>query len=58
LVEVAGIEPASFGTATGLLRAQPDFRPRPHQSLRRVGGCPVAVWFSVHPRDRVGRWSS
>jgi hypothetical protein len=43
MVEVAGIEPASFGTEPGLLRAEPDLGCQPHQSLRQADDGPVAV---------------
>jgi len=43
-VEVAGIEPASFGTKTGLLRAQPAWRflsPGAHAGVSPTGSAAV-----------------
>jgi hypothetical protein len=37
VVEVAGIEPASFGGKGGLLRAQPVSCSRPHRAHRHAG---------------------
>jgi len=57
-VEVPGIEPGSFGSETGLLRAQPACRflsPGTHAGKLPTGS--VAVRFPYRPRDRVGRWS-
>jgi len=53
LVEVAGIEPASFGTEPGLLRVQPAsglLGPDSHAGELSPG--PVAVRCSSRPRDR------
>lgn len=58
MVEVAGIEPASFGDGSGLLRVQPAWRflsPGAHAGVSPTGS--VAVWCSYRPRDRIGRWS-
>ena len=57
-VEVAGIEPASFGTKTGLLRAQPAWRflgPGAHAGVSPTGS--AAVWFPCDPRGRGYRLS-
>jgi hypothetical protein len=56
LVEVAGIEPASFGTSPGLLRAQPALlfsAPAVMQASRRAGS--AAVRCPVQPRGRARR---
>ncbi len=57
-VEVAGIEPASFGNESGLLRVQPAWRflsPGTHAGKLPTGS--AAVCFSYRPRDRACRWS-
>ena len=58
LVEVAGIEPASFGEELGLLRVQPAWRflsPGAHAGVSPTDS--VAVGFPYRPRDRACRWS-
>ena len=58
LVEVAGIEPASFGAEPGLLRAQPTcafLGPSSHAGKLLTG--PVAVRFPARSRDRTERLS-
>lgn len=57
-VEVAGIEPASFGEGPGLLRVQPAWRflsPGAHAGVSPTGS--VAVGCPYRPRDRACRWS-
>jgi hypothetical protein len=57
-VEVAGIEPASFGVVSGLLRAQlaaAFLSPGSHASKLPTGS--VTVWCLDAPRDRERRWS-
>src|SRR6187200_3199264 len=57
-VEVAGIEPASFGADPGLLRAQPTcafLGPSSHAGKLLTG--PVAVRFPARSRDRTERLS-
>jgi hypothetical protein len=59
MVEVAGIEPASFGISSGLLRAQPAsafLGPGDHAGKSPTGS--VTVGCSAGSRDRNQTWSS
>jgi len=54
-VEVAGIEPASSGFSTGLLRAQPAAKSRDPRRRRRIRGSPVVLSCPRRPDNNITR---
>jgi len=57
VVEVAGIEPASSGFSTGLLRAQPAAESQEHRRRRRIRCSPADLRCPRRPIDRTARVS-
>jgi len=56
-LEVAGIEPASSGFSTGLLRAQPAAESRGPRRRRRIQGSPVILCCPRRPDDGSAGWA-
>jgi len=57
-VEVAGFEPASSESSTGLLRAQPVRSSRAAAAHRRPAATPASLWCPAGPRGPSRRWAA